>query len=74
MKARSIPFGYKMENGKVIPHPDESQTVGEILSAYLDGRSLLRIAEHLNERRVEYLPGVTGWNKARLKRILEDVR
>lgn len=74
MKARNIPFGYTMENGKIIVHPVESQTVKEIFDTYLDGQSLLKIAESLNERQVEYMPGTTGWNKARLKRIIEDNR
>lgn len=74
MKIRNIPFGYTMENGKILCHPTESQAVQDIFSDYLDGQSLLRIAKNLNERQVEYLPGTTGWNKARLKRIIEDKR
>lgn len=74
MKIRNIPFGYTMENGKIICHPTESQVVQDIFSDYLDGQSLLKIAESLNERQVEYLPEVAGWNKARLKRIIEDKR
>ena len=74
MKTRNIPFGYRMENGKIIFHPTESQAVQDIFSDYLDGQSLLKIAQRLNERQAEYLPGTTGWNKARLKRIIEDKR
>ena len=74
MKMRNIPFGYRMENGKIIFHPTESQAVKDIFSDYLGGQSLLKIAQSLNERQVEYLPGTTGWNKARLKRIIEDKR
>lgn len=74
MKTRNIPFGYRMENGKIVLHPTESQAVKDIFSDYLGGQSLLKIAQSLNERQVEYLPGTTGWNKARLKRIIEDKR
>lgn len=74
MKIRNIPFGYTMENGKIIFHPTESQAVQDIFSDYLDGQSLLKIAKSLNEQQVEYLPEVAGWNKARLKRIIEDKR
>lgn len=74
MKTRNIPFGYKRENGKIRLHPAESKTVNEIFTAYLNGQSLLQIARHLNECNVEYMPETTGWNKARLKRIIEDVR
>ena len=74
MKIRNIPFGYQMENGRITLYPAESGTVREIFTAYLDGQSLLQIANSLNERNIEYMPGVTGWNKARLKRIIEDAR
>ena len=36
--------------------------------------SLLKIAEKLNKEKAEYMPGITGWNKARLMRIIEDER
>ncbi len=74
MKARNIPFGYMWENGSVSLHEIESQTVKGIYADYLDGQSLLKIASKLNEQGIEYMPGVFGWNKARLKRIIEDVR
>lgn len=74
MKMRNIPFGYRMENGKIVLHPTESQAIKDIFSDYLSGQSLLKIAQSLNEQQVEYLPGTTGWNKARLKRIIEDKR
>lgn len=74
MKTRNIPFGYKIENGKICLHPAESKTVNEIFTDYMNGKSLLQIAESLDERQVEYMPETTGWNKARLKRIIEDVR
>ena len=74
MKMRNIPFGYRMENGKIVLHTTESQAVKDIFSDYLGGQSLLKIAQSLNEQQVEYLPGTTGWNKARLKRIIEDKR
>ena len=74
MKIRNIPFGYQFENGKIISHPVESQIVSNIYENYLQGSSLLQIAKKLNACGAEYMPGVTGWNKARLKRIVEDVR
>lgn len=74
MKTQNIPFGYRMENGKIGLHPTESQAIKDIFLDYLDGQSLLKIAQSLNERQVEYMVGATGWNKARLKRIIEDKR
>lgn len=74
VKNRRIPFGYRIVNGKTEISAYESKAVIGIFKAYRAGSSLLAIAESLNERRIEYLPGITGWNKARIKRIIEDVR
>ena len=74
MNNRSILFGYGYTDGNIILNPNESKIVVEIFNDYLNGKSLLSIAETLNERQVEYAEGVIGWNKARLKRIIEDVR
>lgn len=74
MKNRTVPYGYKYENGIIILHPQESEIVKRICMEYLEGKSLLDIATILNEQKVEYMPEVIGWNKARLKRIIEDER
>ncbi|MBR2293992.1 MAG: recombinase family protein [Clostridia bacterium] len=74
MKNRTVPYGYRYENGIIVLHPQESKIVKRICKAYLDGQSLLTIATWLNEEQIEYMPEVIGWNKARLKRIIEDER
>ena len=74
MKLRTVPYGYLFEDGVIEIHPQERETVTEICKAYLGGDSLLQIAERLNANGIEYMPGVAGWNKARLKRIIEDER
>ena len=74
MKKRNIPFGYQWESGSITAHPAESKIVAEIFASYIAGRSLLQIAEALDKNGIEYLPGVVGWNKARLKRMIEDAR
>lgn len=67
MKIRNIPFGYQMENGIITLLLIESEMFKEIYADYLPGQSLLQISNGLNERHAKYMPGVTGWNKARLK-------
>ncbi len=74
MKNRSIPYGYTYAEGLIIVHPQESEIVKEICRDYLSGRSMLQIAQGLNNRMIEYMVGVYGWNKARIKRIIEDNR
>lgn len=74
MKIRSIPFGYRYENGMVVENPKESEILKMICNAYIAGQSLLEISTWLNEKAIEYIPGVVGWNKSRLMRIMEDDR
>ena len=74
MKIRNIPFGYQYKNGCIVLAEAESAVVRLIFKDYLSGSSMLDIATSLNDRMVEYQPGVTGWNKGRIKRIVEDMR
>lgn len=74
MKNRNIPFGYRFDDGKIIINPDEQNTLQRICSEYLDGRSLLQIANGLESDKVEFAPGIITWNKARIMRIVDDDR
>lgn len=74
MKNRTIPYGYTYAEGRIILHPQESEIVREVCQDYLSGQSMLWIAQGLNNRMIEYMVGVYGWNKARIKRIIEDKR
>lgn len=72
MRNRSIPFGYHYQNGIMAVHPQESQIVQAVFMAYLSGEPLSKIAAHLTAKLVEYLPGRWQWDKARVKRILDN--
>ena len=74
MRKRNIPFGYQYQNGVLAAHPQESQTVQAVFEAYLSGEPLSKIAAHLTAKLVEYLPGRWQWDKARVKRILDNSR
>ena len=74
MKKRNIPFGYQYQNGAITTHPQEVAVLNRIFSEYQNGCSLLDIANRLNGENVEYQPGVTGWNKSRIMRLIEDKR
>ena len=45
MKVRTIPYGYKVENGKTIPDEGEARIVKRIFTAYINGEGLMRIAD-----------------------------
>lgn len=72
MRNRNIPFGYQYQNGVLAVHPLESQTVRAVFAAYLGGEPLSKIAAHLTAKLVEYLPGHWHWDKARVKRLLDN--
>lgn len=74
MKNRNIPFGYKFEDGKIIIDTAEQHTFNRICSDYLNGQSLLQIAKKLESEKIEFAPGITTWNKARIMRIVDDDR
>lgn len=74
MKNRTLPYGYQYADGVIVIQPQECRRVKDICKAYLAGESLLSIANVLNEKGIEYMPDVVGWNKGRLKRIIEDER
>lgn len=74
MKNRNLPYGYYFTKGCIAIQPQERAIVTEIYDSYTLGKSLLNIAKDLNARSIEFMSGIVGWNKARLKRILEDER
>ena len=67
MKNRRFPYGY-------VICLKEADTVKQIFSQYLNGKNLKNIAERLTENQIEFLPGEYGWNKSRIKRMIEDER
>lgn len=74
MKKRNTPFEYQYQNGVITTHPQEVAVLNRIFSEYQNGLSLLDIATRLNNENVQYLSGVTGWNKSRIMRLIEDER
>lgn len=72
MKNRTIPFGYMMRNGEIQPEPTESKAVQDIFNAYLNGSSLLTIANWMSSQGISYNGIDFVWNKNMVKRILEN--
>ena len=72
MKNRTIPFGYMMQNGEIQPKPTESKAVQNIFQAYLNGSSLLAIANWMSSQGIPYNGIDFVWNKNMIKRILEN--
>lgn len=67
-KNRRFPFGYMMQDGRIITNPKEVLAVLTVFKKYLSGESLENIAHTMD---VPYNEGVT-WNKNMVKRIIEN--
>lgn len=74
IKNRNILYGYKFENGSIVIDSVESEIVKQVYEKYISGMSLLRIANFLTEKGIEYLPAQVNWNKGKIKRMIEDKR
>lgn len=73
MKNRKIPYGYKIEDGKIAICHEEAPIVKELFEKRAAGRTLKEIADSLNLRNIPYYPGI-GWDKHKVKRVLENDR
>lgn len=45
MKNRTLPYGYCCKDGVIVIEPQESKVLKRIYAAYLDGSSMLTIAD-----------------------------
>ena len=68
---RTIPYGYKIENGKLTIDPEEKHIVVRIYERYANGESYLQIAERLTALGVQYTPEKTRWNKNMVARVTD---
>lgn len=57
MGNRKQPFGYRLELGRIIPHPQEAETVRLVYRHYLAGASFKTLTEILREQGVPYVSG-----------------
>ena len=73
MGNRKQPFGYRMELGVIVRHPQEAPLVEQIFRQYLSGASYNALLADLRSQPVPYDEGKV-WNKNMLARILEDKR
>ncbi|MFI3327097.1 MAG: recombinase family protein [Clostridia bacterium] len=72
MKNRTILFGYKMANGKIVINTEEKTVLIEIFNSYINGNSYLKIAEKLTKQGKVYMPEKPNWNKNMVARILQN--
>lgn len=70
---RKLPFGYRMEQGRITVNPEESQWVSYIFHQYLQGVSYQELTEKMRQMGIPY-DGDKPWNKNMIARILGDLR
>ena len=70
---RALPFGYKMEFGRVVISPEEAGWVTYLFDQYLMGASYKGLSDEMNGYGVHY-DGEKPWNKNMVARILQDCR
>ena len=74
LKNRYIPYGYTMENGDIVIEQSEAKIIRYIFETYIAGATLKDIADRLTAEQVVYSEKKTEWNKARVMRILDNVK
>lgn len=70
---RKLPFGYKMESGRVVIDPTEKSWVQYLFSRYNLGVTIRELTEFMNNTGVRYDQN-KPWNKNMVARILADTR
>ena len=70
---RKLPFGYKMESGRIAVDTAESHWVTHLFSRYNMGVSVQELANFMNDTAVRYGAN-KQWNKNMVARILADTR
>ena len=67
-KNRIIPFGYRIEDGQILIHPEEQKAVVYIFSEYLKGRPMSEIASEIQVPYKENMP----WYDSIIWRIMTN--
>ncbi len=68
------PFGYTLEEGKLLPHPEQAPIIQEIFARFLAGEGKQAIADDLTARQIPTRFGNTQWNIAGIHYILTNER
>jgi len=73
MGYRKLPFGYRMEAGRLEIDPQEAETVRSVFRDYIAGKTYKALAAKLNASDVRYHAD-KPWNINMIDRILKDKR
>lgn len=66
-----IPYGYRLEDGRLMPDPAEQKALALIRRLHKSGHSLRSIAKKLEKRGYRTKTGRTHWHPQSVKQIIE---
>lgn len=69
-KKRYLPFGYRINEGTIIPDTMESCAVQAIFESYRNGASLQKLTKQMQQSGLKYRENAV-WNKSMIARILD---
>ena len=72
-RKRKLPFGYRMEQGRVAVHAEEGGWVKKLYEQYAQGASMRELLASMQQTGVTYGEGMP-WNLNRISRLLSDER
>ena len=71
-----VPFGYRVEQKRLVVVPEEAKWVGRLFQSYLGGMSVLDLVQTLNAEQVPFKsalkPRPDPWSKAAVIRLLRN--
>lgn len=71
---RKVLYGYQIEDGKLIPQPQEAAVVGRVFALCLEGKLQREISDALNAEGILYSPDRPVWTKFRIGFVLRNQR
>lgn len=67
-----VPYGFRLVKKELVINEPEAEVVREIFRLYLNGKSLKRIGQWLDERKIPTRNGIPNWNLRVLARMLTN--
>ncbi len=74
MQQWHMPIGYKMVDGRIVLDKEKAEVVKEIFINYINGLSLIKIAQELTTAGFPNANNKPSWNHGSVGRILENIK
>ena len=71
-KMRTLPFGYGIREGMLVVEESEAAFVREVFEKRAQGETYAGIAESLQSRGIAFDDGAAGWDKHKIRRIIQE--